>query len=315
MSFRHSIVSTVWSSLNRVARQIADFKPKIRLPFQVIIVGNIEAGGTGKTPIVAELSNTALRQKKCVVILTRGYKGQSERTGFVMKPFEEFSPVLVGDEPALLRSLSPGAWIGVGADRLKSLRSILDLLKASNGASPDLVIFDDGLQQFSIQADERVICISGKSWGTDTYFRETFSTIKVTDTVVLTKNSVFPPELSAYPKKVKVDWEVQSPSNPSAPYLLVHGVGRPDTVKPMLVSAGWIIRDERVFEDHAHYEKATVQALFETARTQGLRIVTTGKDAVKWKALGFKVSDFDVVEPKLKVVEGMAIWNSLLGRL
>ena len=284
---------------------------RTRYSFRVIAVGNIEAGGTGKTPVTAELARTALLKGHKVVILTRGYKGNAEKTGKILAPFETESASVIGDEPALLRELVPGAWIGIGAHRKKTLETLLARLESNSEKMPDLVLLDDGFQQFWIHTDARVVCFSGRNWGEDTYFRDGFESITNEDFVLLTKSKHFPAPIARHPRKIHLEWEIPSPLNLSQGYFLVHGVGRPDTVRKGFEMAGWRILAEKTFPDHAEYSRSEVEDLLHHAETNRLRVVTTGKDAVKWKALGLSSDRYEVIEPKIRVVNGLALWKSI----
>ena len=102
----------------------------VRCP--VVSVGNIEAGGTGKTPLVLLLAE-AFRHRK-VALLTRGY-GE------------------VPDEAPLLQKRAPFAKVYVGKDRLVSAQKAI-----AEGA--ELIILDDGLQHRRLKRDFELVAIS-----------------------------------------------------------------------------------------------------------------------------------------------------------
>ena len=115
--------------------------PIAQLQIPVISVGNIVAGGSGKTPFVEYLAK-ALAPKK-VAILSRGYRRKSRKTVVVK---EWTSPEECGDEPYLLAQKVPEATVIVDADRAFAglLAQILDA---------DLVLLDDGMQHRKLNRD------------------------------------------------------------------------------------------------------------------------------------------------------------------
>lgn len=117
------------------------FIPATKLSPTVISIGNIVAGGTGKTPFVQYLSK-ALGESK-VAILSRGYRRKGIKTTLVKEntPIEES-----GDEPALLAQKLPQARVIVGANRIVS-----GMIAQSIGAQ--IILLDDGMQHRQLHRD------------------------------------------------------------------------------------------------------------------------------------------------------------------
>jgi tetraacyldisaccharide 4'-kinase len=117
----------------------------------VVIVGNITAGGTGKTPLViwlaSELSQRGLRPG----VASRGY-GAADSD--VLQLVDEHSdPALVGDEPVIIARRT-GASVVVGKDRVAVARKLAKL-------GVDVVICDDGLQHYRLDRDVEVAVVDG----------------------------------------------------------------------------------------------------------------------------------------------------------
>lgn len=116
----------------------------LRLPVPVIVVGNLVAGGTGKTPLVLWLAAMLKRHGRSPGIVSRGYRGSA--TG-PMEVSADSPFSLVGDEPLLLaRAAVCPVWIG--RDRFAAAAGLL-------GAHPgcDVLILDDGLQHYALARD------------------------------------------------------------------------------------------------------------------------------------------------------------------
>jgi len=112
-----------------------------RLPVPVVVVGNVVAGGTGKTPTVLWLVDALRARGFRPGIVSRGYRGENEAPREVLPGGD---PSRFGDEPVLLaeRSRAP-TWIG--RDRAGAGRALL----AAHPAC-DLLICDDGLQHYAL---------------------------------------------------------------------------------------------------------------------------------------------------------------------
>lgn len=122
-----------------------------RVSVPVIVVGNITAGGTGKTPAVVWLANELRARNFSPGIVSRGYGGSQSRSP--MRVDADSAAKLVGDEPVLLakRSACP---VIVDADRVRAATMLVD-----DGA--DVVIADDGMQHYRLGRDYEICVIDG----------------------------------------------------------------------------------------------------------------------------------------------------------
>ena len=115
-----------------------------RLPVPVIVVGNVLAGGVGKTPIVIALVEHCQRAGRRVGVISRGH---GRRSADLCKVLPDSDAGDVGDEPLLIAQRT-NATVWVGADRARAAQALLD-------ADPkiDLIISDDGLQHLALARD------------------------------------------------------------------------------------------------------------------------------------------------------------------
>jgi tetraacyldisaccharide 4'-kinase len=130
--------------------------PSVRLPVPVIVIGNLTAGGTGKTPLVLWLVDELARRRRKPGIVCRGYGGTAASPRAVA-PGDD--PVLVGDEPALLAERA-GCPVWIGADRPAAARA---LLAANPGC--DVIVCDDGLQHYRLQRDVELAVEDERGFG------------------------------------------------------------------------------------------------------------------------------------------------------
>jgi len=116
----------------------------VRLPLPVIVVGNIVAGGTGKTPLVLWLAAMLKKNGRKPGILSRGYRGNAAAS---MEVAASSAADVVGDEPLLLARHS-GCPVWIGRERIRAASGLL-------AAHPecDVLILDDGLQHYRLARD------------------------------------------------------------------------------------------------------------------------------------------------------------------
>ncbi len=118
----------------------------------VVVVGNITAGGTGKTPTVIWLVNELREKGFTPGIVSRGYGGS--KSGTSMRVDANSDPAVVGDEPVLLaqRCQCP---VAVDSDRVQAAAMLVD-----DGV--DVIISDDGLQHLRLRRDFEICVIDGE---------------------------------------------------------------------------------------------------------------------------------------------------------
>jgi len=150
------LLSMVYTGAVRVRNffYCRELLPRYSLPIPVISIGNISAGGTGKTPAVIFLARLLARKGRKVAVLSRGYKGRKGR--------KSQSPVIVsagtsprqaGDEPALLARRLPAVPVLVGKNRYQS--GMLGLKKFG----PEVFILDDGFQHLVLRRNLDLVLI------------------------------------------------------------------------------------------------------------------------------------------------------------
>ncbi|MGR3973238.1 MAG: tetraacyldisaccharide 4'-kinase [Candidatus Rhabdochlamydia sp.] len=117
----------------------------------VISVGNVTAGGTGKTPFVHFLAQQ-LSSQFSVAILSRGYQSQAGRQTVPIQVFPHMQAEVVGDEPLWLCQQLPSVQVWVGKDRFQSAQQAV-----ARGAQ--ILILDDGFQHRRLHRDFDVVVL------------------------------------------------------------------------------------------------------------------------------------------------------------
>ena len=306
------LASVLWSGANRAIRAARErgLFESTRLPVRTIGIGNVQAGGSGKTPLTIRLARDAIGAGLQVAVLLRGYRGAWERTGGILTPFEPApSPALCGDEAALIRDQVPGIWIGVGANRTVSFEE-LQYAATRTGRPFDLVILDDAYQHWKILCDRYVVAVTDTKFG-ERVFRDDYSAVRAEDLVVLTKGEGFPAALAVHLNRVRARYRMK-PGNSEVRYRFVAAIGDPERARASLADAGYTIEEMSVFPDHHAFSLAEVEKIVEEADSTGTTILLTGKDWVKWRALGISAETIEVVEPEIEILEGETLWKNLL---
>ena len=164
------------------------------LPCDVISIGNISFGGTGKTPTVLYLCRMLQENKKNdIAILSRGYKRKTSGTVLVSSgdgPLKNWQAV--GDEPFMMAQKTKNIPIVVDSNRYRGGKF---LIKNFNSK---IIILDDGFQHRSLSRNLDIVLINGGtkpsdySFLTTNFIRETWSSLKRADTIILTKKKPNP---------------------------------------------------------------------------------------------------------------------------
>ncbi len=118
----------------------------------VLVVGNITAGGTGKTPFVIWLVNWLESQGYSPGIVSRGHGGDGNRSPMQVLPDDD--PEVVGDEAPMLAART-GCPVVICKNRVAATRFLLE------HHSPDIVVSDDGLQHYALARDLEIVVLDG----------------------------------------------------------------------------------------------------------------------------------------------------------
>ena len=252
------------------------YRPKAK----VVCIGNITAGGAGKTPVAIAVAQILQAEMKNVHFITTGFGRQkTENMGAVKVKAQNATEV--GDEPLLLAAVAP-TW--VGDDRA-------ELAKAAENAGADVIIMDDGFQNGEVEKDFSIIVIDGGyGFGNRRVIpagplREPFEVaIKRADAVVIIGEVTKPlPDLTGYDLKIFNANIIQDiPENVKDEDVVAFcGIGRPEKFFQALKKNKIKLVEELAFPDHHYYNEADFKAIFGIANSHKAVIVTTSKDMVK----------------------------------
>jgi tetraacyldisaccharide 4'-kinase len=268
-----------------------------RLPGFVLSIGNITAGGTGKTPAVIMIARWAKAQGYRVAVLSRGYGGKIKKGAQVVSNGKDtlLGPEISGDEPWLIANSLPD--VPVVCSPIRYLAGI----KAKNQFDTNFFILDDGFQHIGLERDLDIVLADAESpfgnthmlpWGP---LREPLSGLRRADIMVFTRakghstcciNSyitdkpVFTgdhcPDKIIYPYAGE-ERDLASVRVKSA--VAFSGIARPESFRKSLADLGVNILSFRAFGDHYPFSREDLIKLEEERRAlNGTMLITTEKD-------------------------------------
>ena len=272
---------------------------QFRLPVPVISVGNIEVGGTGKTPVTIWLANRIAGMGYTVSVVARNF-GQRTRACRVRLDNDDVRNNFTDEVLLLAESLLGRSSVYSGRSKTEAAT------KAYRGEKPDIIIIDDGFQHLQLYRDiELVVLDFASPFGQGGILpsgtlREFPSVISRADHIWINR---IPPGMSAEWIKRRVsDYNWKAPVQfsrvkhtgvrlvngkvlsgiPIKTVLAFCGIGKPDSFRNSLEEAGIRLEGLEVFPDHHDYSKADIDRLKDIMeRTGGSALITTAKDAVK----------------------------------
>jgi tetraacyldisaccharide 4'-kinase len=252
-------IELAWQGVNRLRRALyrSGFLKSKRLPRPVISVGNLAAGGSGKTPAVIAIARELAKRGLTVAVLTRGYGRAGDDSGLVTS----LDAGRFGDEPVLIKSKLSNVHVIVGLNRYDNATSFL----SQNDC--DVFILDDGFQHLPLARDLDVVIDAGRGW-----MREGRSALADAG-IVIERNLrlEIPPELI------------------SRRVFAFSGLADNDQFFASLGANGLNVVTTQSFRDHHRYTPADLASIKQAAAKCGAEvIVTTEKDAVK-------IQDHDII--------------------
>ncbi len=288
---------------------------------RVVSVGNLNVGGTGKTPAVLYLAELLVREGRRVGLLTRGYGRDSKAplsfTGAGALPSVEEA----GDEPLLLARRCPGARVLVGADR----RALA--YRARDEFGLEVALLDDGFQHRRLARDEDVVVVDeAVGFGNGRMLprgplREPRSALRRATLYWVRAAARPPPSVGVLPGPcVRTRYGPTAWVDPEGrlhglealagqPVLALAGLARPGGFLRTLEEVGVEVRDTAFFADHHRFSARELDAVRSRAASLGARVVTTEKDRVRLPE-GFEAW---AVRLGVEVLEGEAHLRRALG--
>lgn len=279
-------------------------------PVPVVVVGNLTAGGNGKTPMVIWLVEHLQLRGYRVGVVSRGYGGKSRQYPLVLD--QHTTTQQAGDEPVLIYQRT-GVPVAISPKRRDAVSALLQRY------SLDLVITDDGLQHYALRRDFELVVIDGvRRFGNGWWLpagpmRERAGRLQSVDACVVNGGSAQPGEIAMSllaQHAINIATGERCLATTLLRVVAMAGIGHPPRFFATLTSLGIKTECEIPFADHQEYSYRQLAALVGTDQT----LLMTEKDAVKCRA--FAQSNWwylpvDAVLPKkeaeclLQKIEGL----------
>lgn len=316
--------SLVWQAIvrTRAAAYRTGFFRSKRLPGTVISVGNLTAGGTGKTPLVLWLAERLHAEGKRAAVLTRGYRGIPAGPGGVPQ----------SDEVAIYRTrLQHLAELGVGANRFASGKIL-----SRHGI--EWFVLDDGFQHMQLARDVDIVLLDAtdpfaEGWMIPAgLLREPRSALARADIIIVTRSPKTPaietivqrithvPIFHAVTELLDV---VKIPGKPAEAHEVLAGwrekkafafcgIGNPQAFFDDLSRWGGSVVGHSSFPDHHSYTQRDIEKLEARARDSGAEIMLcTEKDIFNLRNIQLPGLPVYCVRISMEISEPDKLWRTI----
>jgi tetraacyldisaccharide 4'-kinase len=293
-----------------------------RLSTRIVSVGNLTAGGTGKTPFVILLADEMKNRGLRAAVIVRGYKARREGKTDVVSDGRtiRLGYPEAGDEALLLARKLPGVPVVMAADRVAGCQVAVREFGA------EVILLDDGFQHLQVERDLDVVLLENENPFGYGYLlprgllREPVGALERADLLVITSagDSGAPPEIPHVLRHTRAVPVLHAMFTPAGwtdtktgrtiaeedirreEIIAFSGIANPSAFERTLRSLGIFPRHHCVFPDHHPYVPSDLTEIADRMQEVGGRIaLTTEKDAVRLESM---VPPFPVVALGVKLV-------------
>lgn len=301
-------LSTIYGGMVGARNALYDrgFSHAHRLQGPVVSVGNLSAGGSGKTPFVMLLGELLKARGVRFDVLSRGY-GRKSRGALLVDPGG--LPQHFGDEPLLIaRKLRVS--VIVGEERYEAGRL------AESKFGPQMHLLDDGFQHRMLARDFDIVLVTPQDASDQLLpagrLREPLASLSRADSIVLASGAT----AESFPLVGKLVWRVRrgiaTQNAPPRPVVFC-GIARPQTFVLQLRAAQIEPAAEAFYRDHHAYSEKDVQELLALKqKSEAGGFVTTEKDAINLGPYLSALEPLSVIPVRMELADATNALDTML---
>ncbi|MFA5043816.1 MAG: tetraacyldisaccharide 4'-kinase [Kiritimatiellia bacterium] len=321
---------------------------------QVISIGNLTVGGTGKTPVVEVFARALQKEGRTVAVLSRGYKKvehsfwkrladrftgrERRRAPRVVSDGAELllDSAMSGDEPYMLAANLRNVAVLVDKDRVKSGRYAIDKLHC------DTLILDDGFQYRALKHRMEIVLVDCTNPFGNGYclprglLRESIGNIRRANFIFITKSTgkdtealkarlrTLNPtaEIAECAHRPKYLQNVYTGERQPLDFLkglsvaLISGIASPEGFESEIIRRGGILVYLKRYADHHRYaQQEIIDLINKSKKQQAAAIITTEKDAVRFPKIERQDVPIYFLRVEIELLSGAEDFNACISRI
>lgn len=294
---RFNIITILLTPFSLIFLFISKFKKYFisenQYSIPIICVGNIYVGGTGKTPLAIKIAD-ALNYKLKPAIVKKFYKSHRDEHLLIKNKFKNLF--------------------------LNFKRS--DAIKEAIAKKFNLIILDDGFQDYSIKKNLNILCFNSKQLiGNGMLFpsgplREEFASIKRAKIIVINgnRNELFEEKILKISKDIQIFYSKYNPINlnefKDKKILAFAGIGNPDNFFDTLKNNNLDLKKTISYPDHYNFTKSELEKIVDISKRDNLEILTTEKDFYRIK--DFKIEQIKCFKIELEILNNKKFISQII---
>ena len=270
------------------------FSSAIKFNSKIICVGNINLGGTGKTPLAIFIANTLKELSKKTSIVRKYYKNHVDEHLLIKEYYNELI---------------------IDRDRINAIYN-------AERQGFEYVILDDGFQDYRIKKNVNILCFNENQLiGNGMIFpsgplRDEITSLKDAHVVLINgnKNIAFENKILKINREIKIFYSKYQPLNlekfKNKNLLALAGIANPQNFFSLLKDNNLKVEKELVFPDHYEFKKSEIDNIIDIANKHSLEIIMTEKDYFKVKK--FNIHSINYLKVNLVIQEKEKFINRIL---
>jgi tetraacyldisaccharide 4'-kinase len=275
-----------WVVRRRNAQFDSGKRPVVQVTKPVISIGNITAGGTGKSPAVQLVARMLMDNGMRPAIVLRGYKRRSKGLVVVHDGSSICTTVDRAGDEAYMHASMLNVPVVVSSDKVEAAAHAAGCLPC------DVIIVDDGYQHRALHRCIDVVLVNEETLTSSLLpggrLREPIKELRRASIIVCADASLEnrAQDYSASNALVLSSMvEMHCDAPPDSPVIIVSGIAHPDRMRVLLEHAGYRIVQHMAYDDHHRYRTRDIWNIRDAAASMNAVVITTDKDIAKIRSV------------------------------